>query len=59
MEQVKTFIVNGICKKIRKNGTVFLLVVEGHDVGLSKTVFSGSGAKDENAIGNGERALTG
>jgi hypothetical protein len=38
VEQVKTFIVNGICKKIRKNGTVFLLVVGGHDVRKPGTV---------------------
>ena len=45
-------------KKYEKSGQ-FSVLVEGHNVGVSKTVFPGSGAKDENAIGNGERELTG
>ena len=36
----------------------FSVLVEGRDVGVSKTVFSGSNAKGENAIGNGTSKVT-
>jgi len=43
-----------------KKCRIFPLLVEGNIImSASKTVFSGSSAKDENAIGNGERELTG